>query len=92
MEEGMVITVEPGVYFIDSLLDELVADVRLRELVDLEVLETRFRGFGGVRLEDDVVIVEGGIRNLTRAARTVEEVEAVMAGKIKSKEELPKRW
>lgn len=92
MEEGMVITVEPGVYFIDSLLDELVADVRLRELVDLEVLETRFRGFGGVRLEDDVVIVEGGIRNLTRAARTVEEVEAVMAGKIKCKEELPNRW
>ena len=40
----------------------------------------RFRGFGGVRLEDDVVVREGGCENLTRVPREVSEVEAVMAG------------
>ena len=40
----------------------------------------RFRGFGGVRLEDDVLVTADGIENLTACPRTVEEVEAVMAG------------
>ncbi|GAB5031301.1 peptidase d [Nannochloropsis oceanica] len=91
MEVGMVITVEPGVYFIDLLMDELVGDERVNKFVNVEMLESRFRGFGGVRLEDDVVIVEGGVRNMTRAPRTVEDVEAVMAGKITTKEELFKK-
>ncbi len=92
MEPGMVITVEPGIYFIDVLLDQLLADEDLRGLVDAEVLETRFRGFGGVRLEDDVVITEDGIVNMTHAPRTVADVEAVMAGKITSKSQLFKKY
>lgn len=43
-----------------------------------EVLQ-RFRGFGGVRLEDDVAVTADGIENFTVCPRTVEEVEAVMA-------------
>jgi len=92
MEVGMVITVEPGVYFVDLLMDELVGSETLRGFVNVEMLESRFRGFGGVRLEDDVVIVEGGVRNMTRAPRTVADVEGVMAGKIRTKEGLFKKY
>ena len=41
---------------------------------------TRFRGFGGVRLEDVVAVTEEGIINYTLCPRTVAEVEGVMAG------------
>lgn len=91
MEPGMVVTVEPGIYFIDVLLDELLADAELRAFVDAEAL-ARFRGFGGVRLEDDVVITEGGILNLTNCPRTVEDVEAVMAGRVTDRRQLFKKY
>lgn len=51
----------------------------------------RFRGFGGVRLEDDVVVTADGVRNLTNCARTVEDVEAVMAGRITNRNQLFKK-
>lgn len=40
----------------------------------------RFRGFGGVRLEDMIVITGEGVQNITLCPRTVEEVEDVLAG------------
>lgn len=40
----------------------------------------RFRGFGGVRLEDVVVVTETGVANLTTCPRTIEEVESVRQG------------
>lgn len=52
----------------------------------------RFRGFGGVRLEDDVVVTKDGVRNLTNCARTVEDVEAVMDGRITNREQLFKKY
>ncbi|CAE7432245.1 Pepd [Symbiodinium pilosum] len=41
-----------------------------------------FVNFGGIRLEDNVLVTEQGIENFTVAPRTVEEVEAVMRGEI----------
>ena len=79
LERGMVLTVEPGLYFIDHLLDGALADPAHRAFIVPEALE-RFRGFGGVRLEDVVVVTEGGADNLTLCPRTVVEVEAVLRG------------
>ena len=44
------------------------------------MLEPTTQGFGGVRLEDDVIVTEAGARSMTNVPRSVEDVEAVMAG------------
>lgn len=78
LEAGMVITVEPGVYFIDAVLDPALADPRYAPFLVPDVL-ARFRRLGGVRIEDDVLVTAGGASNLTRVPRTVDEIERVMA-------------
>src|SRR5262249_1241168 len=61
--EDQVFTIEPGIYFIDALLAPLRASPGIDwKLVDALAL------FGGVRIEDDVVVQPGGLRNLTREA------------------------
>ncbi|KAB0381625.1 hypothetical protein FD755_003542, partial [Muntiacus reevesi] len=83
LEPRMVLTVEPGIYFIDHLLDEALADPARACFFNREVLQ-RFRGFGGVRIEEDVVVTDTGMELLTCVPRTVEEVEACMAGQDKA--------
>uniref|UniRef100_A0A8C6AM36 Xaa-Pro dipeptidase n=1 Tax=Monodon monoceros TaxID=40151 RepID=A0A8C6AM36_MONMO len=83
LEPGMVLTVEPGIYFIDHLLDEALADPARACFFNREVLR-RFRGFGGVRIEEDVVVTDSGMELLTCVPRTVEEVEDCMAGRDKA--------
>lgn len=80
LKEGMVITVEPGFYFIDYLLDELRSDPVKSKFVSWEELD-RFRAVGGVRIEDNVVITTDGCRVLTDVPRTVQDIEDVMSGK-----------
>lgn len=80
LQENMTLTVEPGCYFIDHLLDEALAEESpLRVYLEATMLEV-YRGFGGVRLEDVVVVTASGCVNYTLCPRTIEEVEAVMAG------------
>lgn len=66
LEPGTVVTIEPGVYFIDLLLDAARADGRGRDIA-WPVVEA-LKPFGGIRIEDDVVAVAGGHENLTRPA------------------------
>ena len=66
LEPGMVVTIEPGIYFIDMLLDELKAK-GLGDAVDWERVAA-FRPYGGIRIEDDVVCTDGEPLNLTREA------------------------
>ena len=61
---GMAVTIEPGVYFIDMLLDEVKKNGHA-DSVDWTRVET-FKPFGGIRIEDDVVCTEGEPINLTR--------------------------
>jgi len=79
LEAGMVLTSEPGCYFINALLDAALADPSKARFLNAEVL-SRFRGFGGVRLEDVVVVTETGVSNLTTCPRTIDEVESVRQG------------
>jgi Xaa-Pro dipeptidase len=66
LEPGFVVTIEPGVYFIDLLLAEARADARAA-LIDWTLVEA-LRPFGGIRIEDNVVALPDGPRNLTREA------------------------
>ena len=63
---GMVVTIEPGLYFIDMLLEDLRGG-RHADAVDWARVDA-FRPFGGIRIEDDVVCTDGTPVNLTREA------------------------
>uniref|UniRef100_A0A6N2MNG7 Peptidase M24 domain-containing protein n=1 Tax=Salix viminalis TaxID=40686 RepID=A0A6N2MNG7_SALVM len=79
LQEGMVITVEPGCYFIDALLAPAMEGSNTSKFFDREGI-SRFKGFGGVRIESDVHVTAGGCQNMTKCPRQVFEIEAVMAG------------
>ncbi|MEZ5565593.1 MAG: Xaa-Pro dipeptidase [Gammaproteobacteria bacterium] len=68
LEPGMVVTIEPGIYFIDSLLAQLKKRRVARHIHWRDI--ARLRRFGGIRIEDNVVVTEKGYRNLTRELET----------------------
>ncbi len=65
LQPGFVLTVEPGLYFIPQLIDRWRAEGRFSEFVNYDAVE-KLRGFGGIRIEDDVVVTESGCRVLGR--------------------------
>lgn len=65
---GMVVTIEPGLYFIDSLLARLRKD-RAARRVNWRKLSA-LRKYGGIRIEDNVLVTATGHRNLTRELET----------------------
>ncbi|KAJ8568709.1 hypothetical protein K7X08_030931 [Anisodus acutangulus] len=77
--KGMVITVEPGCYFIDALLLPALESPAVSEFFN-PVEINRFRAFGGVRIESDVIVTSSGCVNMSKCPRKIEEIEAVMAG------------
>ncbi len=81
LHEGFVITNEPGIYFIPALIDSWKADKKFMEFINYDKLDA-YRSFGGVRLEDDILVTKDGCRILgDRIPITTDEVEAMAASK-----------
>ncbi|RYH31821.1 M24 family metallopeptidase [archaeon] len=96
LEEGMVLTNEPGCYFVNFLLDTALANPAQAKYINAAVVD-RFRGFGGVRIEDVVLVSSTGPVTLSTCPRTVNEVESVLNGGVWPPEvdeapELKRKW
>ncbi len=63
LEEGFVVTDEPGIYFIPALIDDWKSSGHCKEFLNFDMLET-YKDFGGIRIEDDILITNDGCRFL----------------------------
>ena len=63
LQEGFVLTDEPGIYFIPALIDEWRASGHCKDFLNYDLLET-YKDFGGIRIEDDLLITKDGCRFL----------------------------
>ena len=78
LQKGFVITNEPGIYFIPALIDKWYNEKINHEFINFDKVN-QYRDFGGIRLEDDILVTDAGSRYLgkQRIPITVEEVEAI---------------
>ncbi len=79
LQEGFVITDEPGCYFIPALIDKWRAEKTGKDFLNFDAIDT-YKDFGGIRLEDDILITPSGSRftGEKRIPITIEEVEQYM--------------
>ncbi|MEW6508750.1 MAG: aminopeptidase P family protein [Bacteroidota bacterium] len=79
---GVVLTVEPGIYFIPELIDKWQNEKKFTEFINYNMVN-KYRNFSGVRIEDDIVVTNNGCRVLGKPIpKTIEEIEEVASNKI----------
>jgi len=77
LHPGYVLTVEPGIYFIPPLIDKWQKESRHNQFINYDKVNV-YRDFGGIRIEDNVLVTESDPRILGPAIpKSVEEVEAL---------------
>ena len=77
LKTGYVLTVEPGIYFIPDLIDKWEAENKFSEFINYKEVE-KYKDFGGVRIEDNVVVTDDGHRILGNPIpKTVGDVEEI---------------
>jgi len=77
LEPGFVITVEPGIYFIPELIDRWKANNKNSQYINYDLVEA-YRDFGGIRIEDDVLVTDTGYRVLGRKIpKTISDLEDI---------------
>jgi len=78
LQPGFVVTNEPGIYFIPELIDIWKAEKKFTEFINYDKVD-EYRDFGGIRIEDDILVTETGFRVLGKPIpKTVEEIENLM--------------
>ncbi len=78
LQEGFVLTIEPGIYFIPPLIDKWRDEKKFPEFINYEKVES-YKDFGGIRIEDDVLVTADGSRVLGKPVpKTVNEIEKTM--------------
>jgi len=79
LQEGFVVTDEPGIYFIPHLIDLWRSEGHCAEFLNFDLLET-YKDFGGIRIEDDLLITADGCRFMgsKRIPYHPEELEDIM--------------
>ncbi|KAF1943932.1 hypothetical protein EJ02DRAFT_432880 [Clathrospora elynae] len=81
LEEGMVVTVEPGIYFSVYALEHFYLSSPVHsKYINIEVVE-RYLPVGGVRIEDDILITSKGYENLTTAPKGEKMLDIIRGGK-----------
>ncbi len=79
LKPGFVLTDEPGIYFIPALIDQFKAEGKFIDFVNYDKLES-YKDFGGIRIEDDILVTEEGNRVLGKPIpKTIADVEKTMA-------------
>lgn len=79
LQEGFVLTVEPGIYFIPALIDLWKSEGKFKDFINYEKIES-YKDFGGIRIEDDILITANGHRVLgPHIPKGVQEVEEFCA-------------
>jgi len=76
---GMVITIEPGIYFIPALLKPALENAEQAKYLNADKVESLLN-FGGIRIEDNLIITEEGYENLTDVPKEIRDIEEVMNG------------
>ena len=74
---GMVITIEPGIYFIPALLKPALENSDQARYLNREKVESLYN-FGGIRIEDNLIILDNRVENLTDVPKEIKEIENIM--------------
>lgn len=76
LQQGFVFTCEPGIYFIPELIDQWKAKKKFKNFINYDKVE-EYRNFGGIRIEDNILVTQSGYKVLGRPIpKEVEDVEA----------------
>lgn len=79
LQPGYVLTIEPGIYFIPALIDQWKKGKMFKEYINYDKIE-EYRDFGGIRIEDNILVTDKGHRVLGKPIpKTVEDIEDLIS-------------